>query len=636
MFAGALKPTAEVVSRMSRWAEAWWPDHRRIGDRRDIVVWHTGNVGLLPSCHLEDESTLLAVDGCLWYHEQIPAAPQAARITLRELGSLIAADSGWPLPESWDGSFAAVLYDRRQRTLCLAVDAVGLRRLFYARRGECVVFASTQAVCAYALGLAPDLCGLVQRLASGSILGRRTLFAGLTEVLPGERVRLAASGELIDATFDRPWHRDVRRIGPEEAAEELAPLLAAQTRRYAAGEKVGLALSAGLDSRLVLGALGEMAAGMKAYTFGDPAEYEVALSRRIAQATGLEHRIVDLTGRFFPAEEDLRRRALLCEAASYPFWLPTGEAVRRDGVRTLLMGDITDCLQVRIGPLWGRRQRVRLRLRGFFGRQTTAGLDTRHPDALRAWIDTTCAARASAARRLATRLEIGVDRQELEVAVAEGFEEIRQLIAGGAEPSLFQLQERFHLTTVRQGVGTQAVSLSPETEIFPAFATRRVIAAAFDVAIETRAWRDLLDALGRRLLSPQLRRIPTATIPFIGQSSPKALQEAVWLARWLGDSVIRRFNRRFRGGMPRERCLATLRLQPEYALAARRFYGSPWALAGCFSSQDYVERVRRTARWEKPPLLPQDELRAICADTILAAARFGPAYLNDLTTLERR
>ncbi len=635
MFAGALNPTGEIVSRLNRWADALWPAHGRVGDRRDVVVWHTADRGLLPVRQLETENTVLAVDGCLWSREQIPTAPEEAAQTLRELATTVAEDTGWPLPEPWDGSFATVLYNRGQRTLSLAVDAVGLRRLFYGRRGESVVFASTQAACAYALELEPDLCGLLQWLASGSILGRRTVFAGLTEILPGERVRLGASGEHIDSAFDQPWHRDVRRLGPEEAAEKLAPLVARQTRRYAEGDHVGLALSAGLDSRLVLGALGDRAESMNAYTFGDPAEYEVELSRRIAAVARLEHRIVDLTGRFFPAEADLRRQALLCEAASYPFWLATGEAVRRDDVRTLLMGDITDCLQVRIGPLWDRRQRVRLRLRGLLGRDEIAETDTREPEALEAWDQDTRSARSTAARHLAHHLGVEVDREDIEAAVDQGFEEIHQLIAGGATPSLFQLQERFHLTTVRQGVGTQAVSLSPEIEIFPAFATREVITAALDVSIETRAWRDLLDALGRRLLSPKLRRIPTATIPFVAHSSPKAIQEAVWLARWLGDSVIRRLNKSRLGAMPRERCVKTLRLQPEYALAERGFYGSPWALAGGFSSDYYVDRVRRTARWEKPALLPQNELRAVSADAILAAARVGPAYLKDLTAFER-
>ena len=635
MFAGALNPTDEIVARLSHWASELWPGHDRIGDRRGVIVWHSADGGLLPIRRLETGDRLLVIDGCLWKGERIPTAPEAARETLGELGSTFATAGGWPLPEPWDGSFSAALFDRRRRTLSLAVDAIGLRRLFYARRRDSVVFASTQAPCAYALGLEPDLGGLAQWFASGSILGRRTIFGGLAEILPGERVRLEASGERIDSTFDQPWHRQVRQLAPDEAAEELAPLLTQQTQRYAAGPRVGLALSAGLDSRLVLGALGDHAKGMHAYTFGDPAEYEVQLSRRIARAAGLEHRVIDLTGRFFPGETDLRRQALLCEAASYPFWRPIAADLRSHRVRTLLMGDITDCLQVRIGPLWERKQRVRLRLRKLFGREATAGQDTREPAALEAWGETTCAARTAAASYLANRLGLDITGKAIASAVRQGFEELRPLIAGGVEPSLFQLQERFHLTTVRQGVGTQAVSLSPAIEIYPAFATREILTAAFDIGIETRAWRDLLAALGHRLLPGKLRRIPTATIPFIGQSSPKPLQEAMWLTRWLGDSLIRRINHRFHGGIPRERCLATLRLQPEYKLAAQQFYGSRWALAGCFSSDYYVDRVQRTARWEKPALLPQNELRAVSADTILAAARLGPTCLNDLKTLER-
>lgn len=635
MFAGALNPTPEVASRLSRWVRAAWPAHATLGDPGDAIFWLTGDAGRLPAHQVETGEALLAVDGCLWHRDRIPETAEAARRTLAELGATLGADS-WPLDPTWDGSFAAAHYHRGRRVLALAVDPIGLRRLFYARRGECVVFGSAQALCAHALKLSPDLAGLAQWLASGSILGRRTLFAGLTEVLPGERIRLAASGERIDSALDQPWHQGVQPVGPEEAAEELAPRLAAQTRRYAAGTGVGLALSAGVDSRLVLGALGEDAAGRRAYTFGDPAEYEVAISRRVARAAGLTHRVIELTGRFFPEEPVLRRQALRCEATAYPFWLPTGEAARGDGVRTLLMGDITDCLQVRIGPLWGRSQRVRRRLRGLLGRGPRGDEDSRRPQALESWLSTLAARRTAAARKAATVLGVDVEPAQLAAAVAEGLDELRPLLLGGTEPSLFQLQERFHLTTVRQGVGSQAICLNPELEILPAFASREILAAAFGVPLETRAWRELLDALGRRLLSRELRRIPTATIPFVGLSSPKPLQEAVWLARWLGDQAIRRLNRRLGGRLGRERLVATQRLRPEYARAASDFYGAPWALSGCFSSVDFVDRVRRTADGVKAPLVPQDELRAIGADAMLAAARLGPGYLDDLTSYERR
>ncbi|MCP3958347.1 MAG: hypothetical protein GY719_10890 [bacterium] len=635
MFLGALNPTAEIVDRSNSWFRALWPNHGRIGDPKALVIWHSADLGLLPAHQLLTDDLVVAIDGYVWRGDEISADASEARRTLDRLGGEVVSDGGWPLPSSWDGSYSCAAHDRRRRVLALGVDPVGLRRLFHGRSGRTLVFGTTQAACAFALGLEPDLCGVAQWLASCYILGRRTLFTGLHEILPGERARFSAEGEPIDSLIERPWHRNVRRLSAESAARELEPLLRRQAERYAAsgGSAIGLALSAGLDSRLVLGALGNRARGMHTYTYGDPGEYEVRLARRCAEVVGATWRVGDAVGRFFPSEDTLRRQALLAEAAAYPFWLPTGEQAFGDGVTSLLMGDITNCLQVRIKPLWGRRERVALRLASLLGRRPRLADG---PAAAEDWWRATEARHARDAAYLAGRLGLDVTTEEIERGVAHDLTEVASMLGSLSETPLYQLLERFYLATEREFGGSQALVLNGQVEIIPAFATRGVMTAALDVELETRAWRRLLDALARRLLDKPLRRVPTPTIPLVGVTSPKLLQEAVWLIRWSCDAALQKLVRKTRGLTRRERLFATFRLQPEYERAAADFYGQPWAVSGIFSSDYYSGRVHRTARWIKPPVMPNNELRAICADTILAAARRGPSVLKNFSQLERR
>ena len=635
MFLGALNPTAAIIDRASHWARSLWPDHRQIGDPNELVLWHSADVGLLPVHQLFDPEQTVAIDGYLWCGDEIPADLDDARQTLARLGREVHSDDGWPLASSWDGSYSCAAHDRRRRALALCVDPVGLRRVFYGRSGSSLVFGTTQAACAFVLGLEPDLCGVAQWLASAYVLGRRTLFDGLREVLPGERARFSAEGDLLDSRLERPWHRNVRQLSAEAAARELEPVLRQQVERFAGGggARVGLALSAGLDSRLVLGALGDRARGMHTYTYGAPGEYEVELARRCAQAAGATWGVADAVGCFFPPEDALRRQALITEATAYPFWLPTAEKALEGGVTTLLMGDITNSLQVRVPSLWGRRERVSQRLASLLGHKPRL---EDGPAAAEDWWRATEARHVRNTEYMAGRLGLDVTSEEIRSGVSQDLAEVAALLGSRSETPLYQLQERLYIATEREYGGSQALVSSDRVEIAPAFATRGVMTAALDVGVETRAWRVLLAALARRLLSGPLQRIPTPTIPFVGVTSPILLQEAIWLTRWSCDAVLQRLNRATRGFTRRERLFRTFRLQPEYERAAADFYGRPWAVSGVLSSDYYVGRVHRTVRWIKPPVMPENELRGICVDTMLAAARLGPEVLKSHPELERR
>ncbi|MEM6796561.1 MAG: asparagine synthase-related protein, partial [Acidobacteriota bacterium] len=547
MFLGALNPTAETERRLELWTRELWPDSHRLrvqgarGSRCEIFL--SGEAGVLERRHFEDAEGALALDGWLW--NEAREAEGELWGGLGPLAGELASAAGWPLSRGWDGSFACALFHRESGGLTLAVDPIGLHRLFYARSGDCVVFGSVQSAVAFSLGLLPDAPCLALWLATGYLAGRRTLFEGLREVMIGERLRLGPGGELVESRADVPWHGALEAESTDAAADRIAPLLQRNARRFAdrlAPDRGGLALSGGMDSRLVLGALGEKARGLRSYTYGGAGDYECELARRCAEAAGTEHSLVDLTGRYFPPRQTLRRRALLGEAIAFPFWVYLDAAAQRDGVETLWVGDLINALNVYIKPLRGRGERLRRSWGRITGRLESFDENPMSSDEwLGGEIDrcTQAASRMLGHWRLDTR-ESAV-RERAEEQYHELFEHLQ---APGL--SLFRLQERFFLAVERGASGGgQVLSLAGTREIIPIFSTRKIVSAGWNVPYSMRSHRGLIDAVARRVLSPALRRLPTATIPLASLDAPKWSQEALWLARFAADAALSSAARRW-------------------------------------------------------------------------------------------
>lgn len=621
MFLGALRASPSVHRRLAEWADAVWPRARKL-ETGDAVFWHDGGSPFLASPIVTSPALTVAIDGCLWRDESSGATVSSEEY--RRFGRDLLAGT-WPI-EGWDGSFAAVALGE-DGACALAVDPVGLRRLYYASTvGYGLVFGSLAAPCARAVGASPDPEALACWLGAFIVPGSRTLFREIREVLPGERLLLRPE-TTIERRVDRSWHHRSRELGLEEAAEELVPVLRRQGRRMAVA-RVGVALSSGIDSRLVLGTVVEGGGSLPAYTYGDPREAEMRLAARCAAAAGVEFRPVDLVGRYFPSLATVRRQALASESADSPFWPAMGAAAEQDGIDAFLLGDITNCLQTRAPSLWSRRERLRRRL------GPIASEPRRRLFEADEWLRSEVARTFGAARHVGKALGLELDETALEMLVQTGYEEVAELASLRSARSLPEAEERLYLVLERQRGGAQARALGGRFEIAPVFSTPGLVRRALEIPIRLRADRGLLRALVRRLLPVDLARVPTATVPWCSPLAPLWRQDLVWGARFFGDAALHGLSRRLRTlGVPerrlRERAVSVLSLAGEYSRVIGGPWTQPWSLSGIFDSRYHRRRIERTARGDRPPLVPFGELRAVASDALLAAAEHGVGAVLD-------
>ena len=202
-----------------------------------------------------------------------------------------------------NGMFAFVLYDRLHGQVLFARDHFGVKPLYLHATAERMLFASEIKALLRdpEVKATADLEGVQEYLTFQYVLGARTMFQGITKVLPGEY-------HLISLTSGA--HRSVRywepRFHPDHAhtesyfVEQIRWLLADAVRLQIRSDvPIGTYLSGGLDSSLVTALASRASSGpLQTFTgrFAEGPEFdETGYARMVAESCGASMQIVTPT-----------------------------------------------------------------------------------------------------------------------------------------------------------------------------------------------------------------------------------------------------------------------------------------------------------------------------------------------------
>ena len=251
-----------------------------------------------------------------------------------------------------NGDFAFAIYDKRARRLTLARDRIGVRPMFYAWRGDTIVFASEVKALLEVPGIRAemDVEALDQIFTLWAPIAPQTAFKNVFE-LPPAHVMTVENGRASSRAY---WSLDFPDVGESDdrsgdaIAEELLSLLDDATRiRLRADVPVGSYLSGGLDSSIV-SALAARQVGDRLRTFSvtfDSAEHdESQFQAEMVAALGTEHTSIATSGadiaRVFP---DLIRHTERPILRTAPAPLQRLSAhVRNAGYKVVLTGEGSD------------------------------------------------------------------------------------------------------------------------------------------------------------------------------------------------------------------------------------------------------------------------------------------------------
>ena len=207
-------------------------------------------------------------------------------------------------PASLNGRFQGLVIDRTRGTATLFNDRYGMHRVYVHESREAFYFAAEAKAI---LAVRPELRridpqALGEFVGCGCVLENRTLFESI-RVLPPASSWVFQDGTLRGkASYFQPkeWE-DQERLDLESYYQELRDVFARNLPRYFDGEeRVGLSLTGGLDSRMILAWHQAPANTLPCYTFGGPYRdcQDVVVSREVARACHQSYEVIPLGAKF--------------------------------------------------------------------------------------------------------------------------------------------------------------------------------------------------------------------------------------------------------------------------------------------------------------------------------------------------
>jgi asparagine synthase (glutamine-hydrolysing) len=239
--------------------------------------------------------------GTLWLKGHIRAQCAA----LDNLENVLQAGASAERIEQWlkslHGHFALIFegWVADRKIVFAAVDQVRSVPVFFAvgAHGLVVSDHAPRLVNELALGTVNETAALSLAMA-GYTIGTDTLHEQLHQLGPGQW--LHAAGYTYErhryATWS-PWRANrAATVADQQMAADVTLAMLETLVSAASGRPIAIALSAGLDSRVVASGLSHIGArNVRCYAYGLPGNYEAAASRAIAEKLGFDWTFVPLT-----------------------------------------------------------------------------------------------------------------------------------------------------------------------------------------------------------------------------------------------------------------------------------------------------------------------------------------------------
>jgi len=306
------RPDGAVIEAMNLQQASRGPDGEGIWNHQSTTFGHRR----LKIIDLSDRAAQPMVDfdlgltivfnGCIYNYQELRAELRQLNYefsTTSDTEVLLKAYAAWGkhCVERCNGMFAFAVLEHASGCLFVARDRLGIKPFYYTESARYFRFASSLPALIAVADSKPQIDGtaLHHYLSFHSVVpAPRTILAGFRKLPPATRMTIRPDGSRSEELYWQPSYRQAgsRRISFEEAKERvLASLDTAVQRRLIADVPVGVLLSGGVDSSVVVGLLARNGAkNLKTFTVGfedvgEEAGNEFEYSDVIATTFGTEH-----------------------------------------------------------------------------------------------------------------------------------------------------------------------------------------------------------------------------------------------------------------------------------------------------------------------------------------------------------
>src|SRR4051794_20389436 len=263
----AVRGMTDAMTSRGPDSDGFWDDGPVALGHRRLAIIDLSDAGAQPMVD-DSEQCAIVFNGCIYNHRELRRELERAGHRFRSASDtevVLRAYQEWgeEFVEHLVGMFAFALVDRRTGRTILVRDRLGIKPLYLAEVSGGLRFASTVPALLAGGGIdtALDPVALHHYLSWHSIVpAPRTVLRGVRKLPPATVRTIERDGRARDRVYWRPPF--ARATGAEWTVREwqeqlLAALRTAVDRRMVADVPVGVLLSGGVDSSLIVALLAE-------------------------------------------------------------------------------------------------------------------------------------------------------------------------------------------------------------------------------------------------------------------------------------------------------------------------------------------------------------------------------------------
>jgi asparagine synthase (glutamine-hydrolysing) len=218
--------------------------------------------------------------------------------------------------QNLNGMFHGLIADRARGVVTVFNDRYSMHRLCYHEAGDTFYFGSeAKAILAARHGLRSiDQRSLGEFVSFSCVLENRTIFKDV-QVLPAASAWEFKNAALTNqSTYFEPrqWE-DQTPLSSESFYDELrSAVISALPKYFAGSERIGIAMTGGLDTRVILASHPPAPGSLPSYTFGGPfrESRDVIVGRKIAGLSQQPHQVIEVGKDFLASFPSLAERTV--------------------------------------------------------------------------------------------------------------------------------------------------------------------------------------------------------------------------------------------------------------------------------------------------------------------------------------
>lgn len=445
----------------------------------------------------------------------------------------------WPVLDSISGSFSCAVIDETKEEVILCNDSIGIYPLYYLIDGDEFFISNSLIWLGVVSGAEIDQVGLFQKTYCPEFanIGSRTILKNTKRLLPGEWIKINKSGEFIEQKYDNELYQNISKTTtPFDYWKKLKRELS-----YCVGREknIHIALSGGIDSRLIIGGLPKEIQ-LFCHTYGQEDFYETIIAKRIAKLYDANFRNYSQPELNFPAKVILEKYTLHTEAIYLNSWLEILEAQDGKEREIMFLGDMTESLQGRnltIKKNWKNFKEYYLRSKEYLFKDNSTEVFNQWKGEIIGKYN------RLVSQTHINRLNIQISEEQIREGIINDLNELFERIEQHNLPYQELVSEIFSwFTHARIPMGKQVLILNSQFKSYCPPMSIQILRLTSNLHPNLRLNGRFLKRLFNSVkdLKPA-GNVPTSQIPYVPFNSPDIVKVPIWFLRSaLDDYLIER------------------------------------------------------------------------------------------------